>query len=84
MKLVQFIEFLRQRLKTVVYVGLGVLTLLVLLDAIFVDKEHAHTSAEKFPAFWAVFGFIGCVIIILVSKWFGHCGIMKKEDYYDE
>lgn len=84
MKLVQFIEFLRQRLKTIVYIGLGVLALLVLLDAIFVSKEHAHTKAEHIPAFWAMFGFIACVMIILVSKWFGHCGIMKKEDYYDE
>ena len=48
------------------------------------DKEHAHTAAEHFPAFWAAFGFIGCVVIIVLSKWFGHAGIMTREDYYDE
>jgi hypothetical protein len=87
MRLVQIIEFLRQRLKTVVYVCLAVLAVLVLLDAIpaIVDKqEYAHTDAEKLPGFWAVFGFIGCVILILLSKWFGRLGIMNKEDYYDE
>jgi len=86
MKLVQFIEFLRHRLKTVVRVGLAALAVLILLDAIpaIVDKEHAHTSVEQFPGFWAVFGFVGCVILILVSKWFGHRGIMTREDYYDE
>jgi hypothetical protein len=86
MKLLQLIEYLRNHLKTVVKVCLGVLALLVLIDAIpaFVNKEHAHTSIEHWPAFWAVFGFIGCVILILVSKWFGHAGIMQREDYYDE
>ena len=87
MKLVQLIEFLRKRLRAVVILCLIALALLVVLDAIpgLVDKEHhAHTSVERFPAFWAAFGFIGCVIIILASKAFGHAGIMKREDYYDE
>jgi hypothetical protein len=84
MKLVKIIEFLRNRLKTVVRVCFGVLALLILVDAFFVNKEHAHTGPEHFPAFWSVFGFVGCVLIILLSKWFGHAGIMTRENYYDE
>jgi hypothetical protein len=84
MKLVQFIEFLRNRLKTVIRVCFGVLALLILLDAVLVDKEHAHTALERLPAFWSVFGFLGCILIIIGSKWFGHAGIMTREDYYDE
>jgi hypothetical protein len=84
MKLVQFIEFLRNRLKTVIRICFGVLALLILLDAVLVDKEHAHTALERLPAFWSVFGFFGCVLIIIGSKWFGHAGIMTREDYYDE
>jgi hypothetical protein len=86
MKLRRLIEFLRARLKAVVRVCLVVLALLVILDFIpgVVDKEHAHTAAEHIPGFWSVFGFIGCVVLIVVSKWFGHAGIMKREDYYDE
>jgi len=86
MKLVAFIEFLRNRLKLVTWICLAVLGLLVVLDAIpgVVDKEHAHTRQETWPGFWAVFGFAGCVAIILISKAFGHAGIMKREDYYDE
>jgi drug/metabolite transporter (DMT)-like permease len=84
MKLVKLIEFLRQRLKTVVRICLGLLTLLILVDALFVDKEHAHTRIEHLPAFWSIFGFLGCVLIIIGSKWFGHAGIMTREDYYDE
>ena len=84
MKLVRFIEFLRIRLKLVVRICFGVLGLLILLDAVLVNKEHAHTTIERVPAFWSVFGFLGCVVIIIASKWFGHAGIMTREDYYDE
>ena len=85
MKLVKLIAWLRNRLKAVAWVAGIVLAVLVALDAIpgVVDKEHAHTKAEHFPAFWAVFGFVGCVLIIIVSKWFGHAGIMQREDYSD-
>jgi drug/metabolite transporter (DMT)-like permease len=86
MKLLRLIEFLRRHLKTVIRVGLAVLVLLVLADAIpaLVDKHHAHTKAEHLPGFWAAFGFVACVLIVIVSKAFGHAGIMTREDYYDE
>lgn len=86
MKLVRFIEFLRARLKIVIWVCYGVLALLVVIDALpfLVDKHHAHTGAERLPGFWSVFGFVACTLIIFLSKWYGHAGIMKREDYYDE
>lgn len=86
MRLLRIIQFLRDNLRAVIRIALAALALLVLLDAIpaIVDKEHAHTAAEHFPGFWAVFGFVGCVILIIASKWFGHLGIMQPEDYYDE
>lgn len=82
--LVNFIDFLRDRLKLVIrlcYVGLA---LLVAWDLVFVDKHHAHTAPEHWPFFWSVFGFVACVLIIIISKWFGHLGIMTREDYYDK
>ena len=86
MKLLRFIEFLRRHLKTVIRLCLLVLVLLVLADAIpaLVDKHHAHTKAEHLPGFWAAFGFVACVLIVIASKAFGHAGIMTREDYYDE
>lgn len=44
---------------------------------------HGHFSFEALPAFGSIFGFITCVLIILVSKFIGHLWLMKKEDYYD-
>ena len=85
MKLLAFIEFFRRHLRTTIKVSLLVLALIALADAIpaLVDKHHAHTKAEHFPAFWSAYGFIACVLIVYVSKWFGHAGIMTREDYYD-
>jgi TRAP-type C4-dicarboxylate transport system permease small subunit len=83
MKLAKLIEFLRNRLKTVVWVCAAALALLVLWDATLVDKSDAHTGVERLPMFWALFGFIGCALIIILSKWYGHAGIMTREDYYE-
>ena len=86
MKLLRLIDFLRDRLKTVVRVGIAVLGLLVLLDAIpaIVEKEHAHTAAEHIPGFWAAFGLLGCLVLVLISKTCGRLGVSTREDYYDE
>ena len=86
MRLLRVIQFLRDHLKAVVRLSLFALALLVLLDAVpaIVDKEHAHTGAEHIPGFWALFGFAGCVILIIASTSFGPLGIMRPEGYYDE
>ena len=86
MKLLRLIKFLRRHLKTVIRACLALLVVLIIVDAIplFVDKHHAHTKAEHFPGFWAAFGFVACVLIVIVSKAYGHAGIMTREDYYDE
>lgn len=83
MILLRLIEFLRARLRTVVLACGGVLALVALID-VFVDKHHAHTKIEHLPVFWSAFGFVACVLIVILSKAFGHAGIMTREDYYDE
>ncbi len=84
MKLARLIEYLRDRLKTVIRVCIAVLVLLALADIVFVGSAEAHTKAEHIPAFWSIFGFLGCAVLIVVSKWYGHLGIMTREDYYDD
>lgn len=86
MIIVKLIEYLRARLKTVIRICYALLALLVILDYIpaIVDKHHAHTAPEHWFGFWSVFGFVACVLIIIISKWYGHLGIMTREDYYDQ
>ncbi|MBU0946459.1 MAG: hypothetical protein KJ804_01690 [Proteobacteria bacterium] len=81
--IVNFIDYLRERLQAVIYCCYGVMTFIVIWS-LTVDTSHAHTWAEKMiPGFWSLFGLCGCAIIIMVARWFGKGGIMTQEDYYD-
>jgi hypothetical protein len=40
--------------------------------------------AENVPGFWTLFGFLGCVVLVVVSKSYGHLWVSKREDYYGE
>ncbi|TAN39156.1 MAG: hypothetical protein EPN23_00070 [Verrucomicrobia bacterium] len=84
MKIVALIEFLRRHLKAVIRLCWVVLALLVAGDGFLVSKEHAHTAPEHWIGFWSAFGFTACVLIIIFSKWYGHRGIMTREDYYGD
>ena len=55
--------------------------LLFVLDFIF----HRHTlhSWEKLLGFYAVYGFVGCVLLVIVAKWL-RLTLMRDEDYYDQ
>ena len=40
--------------------------------------------AENWPGFWTVFGFLGCVLLVIVSKAVVGPFVSKHEDFYDE
>lgn len=79
----KLIDYLRERLANVVWICYGILAL-VLAFSLTVDTSHAHTSVEKLPFFWSVFGFGAAAVIIGFARWFGHSGIMTRPDYYDQ
>lgn len=58
-----------------------VLVLLVLPD-FFIHKHTLFSPVEGVPGFYALFGFIACVAIILISKVLGFV-LKRPEDYYD-
>ena len=45
---------------------------------------QGHFLWERLPVFSAVYGFIGCIVIILVSRAIGHLLLLKDEDYYEK
>jgi hypothetical protein len=65
---------------------LGYLSLvLVFLSDFFVHRVLAIYLWDKIPGWGAFYGFVSCVVIILVSKFLGHQGgIMQDEGYYDD
>jgi cell shape-determining protein MreD len=38
---------------------------------------------EDVPGFIAVFSFVGCIVIIVASKWLGKALLQRREDYYE-
>lgn len=81
--MIQFIDFLRERLKTVSSFLVALFAALFLWS-LTVDTSHAHTWMEKhIPGFWSFFGFISCIVLIFVARWFRGTGIARREDYYD-
>ncbi len=66
-------------------IGIGVLgTLTIVLD--FIYRHHAHTESwwHITPAFDLVYGFTGCVGIVLLAKWLGVAWLQRGEDYYED
>jgi len=55
--------------------------LLVLID--FVVHRHTGFGWEKIPAFYAIYGFIACVVLVVLAKIMRKY-VMRKEDYYDD
>lgn len=55
--------------------------LLVIAD--FIVHRHIYHSWENIPAFYAIYGFVGCSLLVFVAKWM-RTFLMRKEDYYDE
>ena len=66
-------------LRYIFFIGIGV----SIVIGLFIPHEKVHFWWEKIPAFDAIFGFLGCIVIVLGSKALGHHGIQKDEDYYD-
>lgn len=69
--------------KTLKRVAWAILALVVVID-FFLPRHHPHFFWDLIPGFSAVFGFIACVLIIVVSKAFGHYWVARSEDYYDD
>jgi len=58
-------------------------SLVVLLVLDFFVHKHTYFPWEEAPEFYAVFGFVACVGLVLVAKYVLRPLVMRKEDYYD-
>ncbi|MGR3178942.1 MAG: hypothetical protein ACUZ8E_12890 [Candidatus Anammoxibacter sp.] len=65
----------------VLAVFFGACIVLLIVD-IFIHK-HGHFSWEEKPEFFAVYGFVSCVILVLAAKYVLRKLVKRKEGYYD-
>jgi predicted tellurium resistance membrane protein TerC len=66
------------------WIALTLLTILTLIAEFTIVKHHGDHWWSHIPGFYILWGFIGCVAIIYLSKWFGKYLIQRDEDYYDK
>ncbi|HBR99094.1 MAG TPA: hypothetical protein DD979_17195 [Gammaproteobacteria bacterium] len=59
----------------------AICVLLVIVD--FVVHRHIGFSWEKIPAFYAIYGFVACVVLVVIAKKM-RTALMREEGYYDE
>jgi hypothetical protein len=58
----------------------AVCAFLFLFDALY--EKHPHFAAEEWFGFYAIFGFLVFVFIVLAGKMLRKV-LMRREDYYD-
>ena len=56
---------------------------IILVIADFIIHRHISMEWEKIPAFYAVYGFVACVVLVVAAKMMRKV-VMRKENYYDE
>lgn len=57
-----------------------VCAILFVLD--FILHRHTYHNWEDIPGFYAIYGFVACVLLVLIAKEMRKV-LMRKEDYYD-
>ena len=59
----------------------------VAVDIVFAVTEfdkHPYFKWEKWPGFYAIYGFVACVLLVLIAKHILRPLVMRSEDYYDK
>lgn len=71
-----------QNVKRLLRVFFISVVLLLLVDLVY----HRHTVFpwEGWFGFYAVFGFVACVVLVIVAKYVLRPIVMRNEDYYDK
>ena len=69
-----------KNVKRVLYILYSCCALLLILD--FVIHRHVIHSWERLWGFYPLYGFVGCVILVLVATWM-RSFLMRDEDYYE-
>jgi len=62
------------------------MAIMVVAETVKFVWGHSHEGApwwHEVPLFYSVYGVVGCMTIVIVSKKFGKWFLQKKEDYYD-
>lgn len=79
----KILENLVNNTRTLKRVSYVVLALTVAID-FFISRHHHVFFWEDIPGFSAFYGFISCVLIVVISKALGHYWLERSEEYYND
>ena len=71
-----------QNVKRVLYALYTCVVLLLAVD-LFYHKHGIFTWESSF-GFYSVYGFVACVILVIIAKYVLRPLVMRKEDYYND
>jgi len=66
-----------------VLLGCFYVSLLVLLIVELFVHKHPHFAWEEWPEFYAVYGFVACVVLVVAAKYILRPLVKRRENYYD-
>ena len=69
-----------KNVKRILYALYGCSALLLALDLVI--HRHVVHKWENLFGFYPLYGFVGCVVLVLVATWM-RTFLMRPEDYYD-
>ncbi len=78
----QVIAWLHERTKILKGLFFAFLVFAVAFDFI-IERHDPHFWGDSVIGFWSIFGFFGCLTLIVVFKGLSHVWLQKEEDYYD-
>ncbi|MDH3596674.1 MAG: hypothetical protein OEU09_05265 [Rhodospirillales bacterium] len=70
-----------ENVKRLLWIFYAICAGLFLIDAVF--HRHVIHAWENLFGFYSVFGFVACVVLVLVAKEMRKV-LMRKDNYYDD
>ncbi|WP_022668913.1 hypothetical protein [Desulfospira joergensenii] len=79
-----------ENVKRLLKVFFSSVVVLLVLDIVYIIlsehhiiHRHVEYEWEKYWGFYSFYGFVACVVLVLVSKYILRPLVKRKEDYYD-
>ena len=81
--MVRLLKYLNEHSHILKYLFFLFLVLTIVFD-FFAARHGSHFFGDSITGFWAAFGGLGCLAMIVFCKGLSHVWLEKEEDYYDK
>ena len=82
-QLSRLLQFLVRHGRILSWIVLVIMAMLVIAD-LLIEPAYIRYPWDGIGGVGAIYGFVSCVVIIVVSKALGYAFLYKPENYYDD